>query len=292
MGYQSRPRARTSRGFDRPKRVKSKTSSKKSRLIGTYPEEQNAPSIEEVVSRILNSLRNLGNQKFALAPFYEHFNRWLMNMQTVLTDFESSQTVAVDDQFREERSKIFSYIESALIDKRLKEESREESIRRIPSSKNILSQMEQEHITKAKEITDRKGHTIKPLMDKVDVLQRELDGIRRMRTGFLRGISNKAKALKEEEATIRLTSAKKELEEAVRSYATEEMSFREEYEHRKQEILKQIANDQKEIERLDSALQVDGSAEARRISCENLADAIKALLKRIEPASENAGSPL
>ena len=292
MGYQPRPKARTFRGFDKPKRARSKTRSKKSKLIESYPKEQNAPTLKEAVSRTLNSLHNLGNQKFALTPFYEHFDRWLMNLQTVLTDFENNQTVAVDSQFREECSKIFSYIESSLMDSRLKEISREEAIRRIPSSKNILSQMEQERIAKIKDIADRKEHTIKPLMDKVDALQHELDGIRHMRTGFFIGISKEAKARKEEEATLKLTLAKKEIEEAVISFTTEETNLQEEYEHRKQKILEQIANDQREVERLETDSQIDGSAEARRISCENLADTIKALLKRMQPVPENTGSPL
>ena len=148
MGYQPRPRARSTRGFKRPKRIRSKTRSKKPRLIETYSEEQNVPSLEDVVSCTLNSLRILGNQMFALAPFYEHFDRWLMNLQTVLTDFESSQAVAVDDQFKEERSQVFSSIESTLRDKWLKEVSRAEAIRSLVNSKSVLSQTEQKHIAK------------------------------------------------------------------------------------------------------------------------------------------------
>lgn len=102
MGFQ--PRSKTPRGFSRPKRAKSKTRSKKPRLIETYSEKRSVPSQEEVVSRTLNSLRSLGDQIFASAPFSEHFDRWLMNLQTVLTDLESSQVVTLDDQFREERS--------------------------------------------------------------------------------------------------------------------------------------------------------------------------------------------
>lgn len=94
---------------------------------------------------------------------------------------------------------------------------------------------------------------------------------------------------KEEEATLRLTSAKKELEKALESFASEDLSLQEEYEHRKLRILEQITNDQRKIERLESASQNDDSAEVRRKACENLADAVNALLKRIEPVSDSAG---
>jgi len=291
MGYQPKPRGRTYRGFKEPKRGRSKTVSKKSRLIDKYPEEQNAQTIEEVVSRTLNSLSNLGSQKFALAPFYEHFDRWLTNLQTVLTDFESSQIVTVDDQFREECSKIFSYIKSALIDKRLVEISQEEAIQRIPNSKNLLSKIEQEHVKRTKEIMDRKEEAIKPLKAKVDKLQWELNEVSHMRTGFLRGISKTVKAQKEEEATLKLASAKKELEEASRSFTFEEIGLREGYEHKKQEILEQITKDQKEVERLEANLLIDDSIEVRRITCENLTNTVKTLLKRIKPDANDVVLP-
>jgi hypothetical protein len=289
MGFQ--PRSKAPRGFNRPKRAKSKTRSKKSRLIETYSEKRSVPSQEEVVSRTLNSLRSLGDQIFASAPFSEHFDRWLMNLQTVLTDLESSQAVTLDDQFREERSRIFSNIESDLRDRRLKEASRAEAVRSLLKSKNMLLEAEQEHIAAINEFKDRKEHTIKPFMDKVEVLQEELDDILHTRVGFLKGILRKTKAQSEEEVTLRLASAKKELEESERSFAAEEVSLGRDYERRKLEILNKIVNNKREIERLETASQIDDSAEVRRDACENLADAVNALLKRTGQVSEDAGSP-
>ena len=284
MGYQSHQRTGTSKGFEKPRRIRSKNKTEKPRLNETYSREQTVQSLNEVVSRTLNSLHNLGTQKFALASFHEYFERWLMNLHTVLTDFESSQAVAVDEKFRQERSQIFSNIELALTDKGLKESSESEIFQRLLNSKNMLSQIEQEHTSEIKEITEKREHATKPLMDKIDAIEQELHSIQNMKTGFFRGISKKTKAQKEEDATLRLIAAKKELEEIERSFATTEMSHREEYERRRQEIFEQITRDQKEIERFDS--QIDSSAEVRRIACENLADVVKALLKRIETVSE------
>jgi hypothetical protein len=288
MGFQ--PRSKAPRGFNRPKRAKSKTRSKKLRLIETYSEKRSIPSREEAVSRTLNSLLILGEQIFASAPFSEHFNRWLMNLQTILTDLESSQMVTLDDQFREERSRIFSNIESDLRDKRLKEASRVEAVRSLLKSKNMFLETEQEHIAAINEFKDRKEHAIKPFMDKVEVLQEELDGILHMRVGFLKGILRKTKAQSEKEVTLRLASAK-ELEELERSFAAEEVSLGGDYERRKLEILGKIVNNKREIERLETASQIDDSAEVRRDACENLADAVNALLKRTGQVSEDAGSP-
>ena len=282
MGYQPRPRAGKLRGFERSKRVKSKTKLKRQRRINTYLEEQKVPSLEEVVSQTLNSLHNLGNQTFAVPPFHEHFDHWLMSLQTVLTDFERSQAVTVDAKFKEESSLLLSNIKSALIDKQLVEASRAEAILSLLSLKNTLLQKEQEHSAKMKETSYREEPAIKALMEKVEALQKELDSIRHMRTGFLRGISKKTKAQKEEEATLRL-------QQAERSLAAEEVSLRENDDARKNEILEQIATCQRDIERLEAASQVDDSAEVRRTACKNLADAVNDLLKRMGPVSENAG---
>jgi len=290
MGYQQRPRASKPRGFERPRKVRSKTKSKKTRRMETHSGERNVPSPNEVVNRTLNSLHKLGNQVFALAPFYEHFDRWLMNLQTVLNDLETSQAVTIDDQFREERSQILSEIQSALKDNRFKEASPAEALRTLQNSKNTLSQTEQEHDTNLKEITHTKEQTIKPLMDKIEAAQGDLDRIQQIRAGFFRSVSKRTKAQKVEEAKQRLNSAKKELEEAEKSFATETANLQEEYERRKSEILEQIARNQREIERIETATQTDNSAETRRIACEKLADAVNALLKRTEHVQDKAES--
>lgn len=280
MSYQPRTRTGTPRAFKRSKRVRSKTKSERSQLVGTYSQDKNATSLDVLVGRTINGLATLGDQTFGLPPFHEYFGDWLMNLRAVLTDFESSQVVTLDDQFRDECSRLLLEVESALSDMRLTEASRAEAARRLLNSKGMLSQIEQKHVAEMKELTDRKRSTTKPLADRVETLQEELDEITHMRTGFLRGISEKTKAQKEIEVTLRLTSANKELKEVERSFVNEESRLREEYEHRKLEILEQIENDQREIEKLESASQVDGSAELRRSACETLANAVNSLLKR------------
>jgi predicted DNA-binding ribbon-helix-helix protein len=174
-----------------------------------------------------------------------------------------------------------------LINTRLEEASRTETFQGFYVLRNKHAQIEQEQITKMKEITDRKEHTVKALVDRVEAIQKELDNISCIRTGFFRGISKKTKSQKEEEANLRLVSAKKELEESMKSLAVDEITLREEYEHRKSEVLEQTACDLKEIERLETASQIDNSAEVRQITCEKLTDAIVSLKNRVEPIPKN-----
>lgn len=262
-----------------PKREKAKVKAKgdKRRHIGRYVSGENSVlTSEEVAERTLNRLRSLGNQVFALFPFSEHFGRWLIDLRVVLSEFESSPAARVDDQFVKERSRILSNVELELEERRCKEVSGEEAFRSLSDNRILLEQIEEEHIARAKETEDRKDSEIKRLSSNIDGLKAELDRIVRMKTGIFRAMSKKAKAQKEVEAARRLESAQGELASAVQHFTAEQEKLRDEYERRKQPVIEQMQNQQKEIENQD----IDGSLEVRRVACEALINAVSELLAR------------
>ena len=256
-----------------------KQKSKTHRVVGSFAGEHSLQSRMEIVGRTLSGLENLGDQSFAIAPFHQHFDFWLKSLQTVLDDFEASKVVEMDDQFTEERMRVFSVVEAALMELRTKEVSREEIIRGLNWSRNILFQAEQEHLVKLKEFSVRRDQNIKSLTGVVDIRQGELDDVVQSKSGFLEGIT-KTKAKKEEDARSRLTVAKEEFEKAASNFAAEEEHLQNEYKNERQEILKKIADDKKEIERLEVEAQTDNSKEVRSIACNNLAESVNALIKR------------
>jgi len=91
----------------------------------------------------------------------------------------------------------------------------------------------------------------------------------------------KAKAQKEAEANQRLNSAQIDLKLAVLNFTAEQEGLRDEYERKKQMVIGQIRESQKEIENQES----DRSLEDRRAACESLANAVNALLQRKESKS-------
>ncbi len=292
MGYQPR----TPRDFGRrPRKVAPKTKSGKRRPSSGYRlEEEHVLTPREVVDRTLNSLTRLGSQRFAVAPFYEHFDRWLLSLRTVLSELESNPAITVDDQFAKECSQVLSDIELTLKERRVNEASREEAIRRSNQSlldaRSFLAQTEREYATKAKELAGRKERAVKPVATRVGRLGKELNRIVKMRAGFLRGISKKIKAQKEAEAGQRLDSTKTELTKIERSFATEQEELRDEYKRREQHILEQIAKHQKEIEEFEAGSQIDDALDARRPACNALINAVNTLLQRIQPTSETTGA--
>ena len=290
MGYQ--PRARAPREFGkRSEKARPKTKAEKRRASGIYSVgEEHIPSRDEVFNRTLNGLHHLGTQRFAVPPFHEHFDRWLLSLRTILSEFESSESVTLDDQFREQYGQVLSDIELDLKQRRLREASREEAIRKVSQSiieaRSALAQAEREYAAKTKEFAGQRERAVKPVAGRAGKIREELKRIIGMRAGFLRGISKRAKAQKEAEATERLDSAKRELEKIERTFATEQQKLRQEHSKRKRLLLEQIADHQKEIESLDTSSRIDDSVDARRAACDALIDAVKALAQRNEQTSE------
>jgi uncharacterized damage-inducible protein DinB len=290
MGFQ--PRARTPRDFGRrPGKNKHQTKPGKHRTGSEYRfEEEHVATPAEVASRTLNSLSRLGDQRFAVAPFYDHYDRWLLNLRNVISDFENSSTITVDDRFKEERSRTLSNIELTLKSGRAKETSNDDSARKLNRSlldaKSLLAKTDREHAARKNEIASKRENAVKPVVTNLGRLRAELNRIVHMRAGFLRGISKKAKADKASEAAQKLDSTKKELAKIEQSFAHEEEELNSEYEQRRQQILERIKKHQGEIADIDAGMQTDDSLDARRATCDELVNSVNSLLQRTQSSSE------
>jgi hypothetical protein len=290
MGFQ--PRARTPRDFGRrPGRSKPQIKPGKRGTGGGYRlEEEHTVTATEIADRTLNSLSRLGNQRFAVAPFHEHYDRWLLSVRNVLSEFEASPAVTVDDHFKDECSRALADIELALKDRQAREVSNDEAIRRVNRSildaKSLLAQTEREYAVKMNEVAAKREHAIKPVATNLQRIRQELNRVVRMRAGFLRGISKKAKAQKTSEATQKLDHTKRELATIEQSFAIEQKKLRDEHQRRKRQILQQIANYQKEIENLEGGIQIDDALDTRRAACDALINAVNAFSHRAQSTSE------
>lgn len=276
MGYQPRTRIprtyrrRQEKGKDKPIRRKRQSS-------GNYLfEEKHIPTSEEVADRTLNRLRNLGDQRFALPPFSQHFNRWLMNLRNVLSECESTPTITVDDQFLKEKTQILVNIELDFEERRRKEASLKEIIGSLSEARTILKQIEGEYVTRAQEVNGRQESEIGHLSSEITAFKEELGLLAQRKTRILDFISKKARAQKETETTQKLNSAQKKLTVAIQHFKADQEKLQDEYERRKQPITEQIRTQQKEIE----AQEIDESLETRCAACEALINALKTLLKR------------
>jgi hypothetical protein len=279
MGYRTQTSSPKSagRGHQTSRHEKKKTRGKKHHSSGKYLlEEEHVPTSEEAVEKTLSRLHSLGNQTFAVFPFSVYFDDWLVNLKDVLIAFESSPSVSVDEPFVKERSQILADVERELEEVRRNEASLRDAIKSLSDNRILLERIEEEYATRARAIEERKNSEIARLHSNIDGFRGELDDLARVKAGLFRAVSKKAKAQKEAEATQRLNDAQSELELTVQNSTAEQESLRSEYEKRKQLVIEQIGNLQKEVE----GAEVDGSLEARRAACEALVNAVHAFLQR------------
>jgi hypothetical protein len=279
----------TPRDFDRPKKARVKQKSKTRNTAASRRGEGDTKPKNEVVALTLAGFETLGAQTFAMAPFHQHFDRWLKSLQIVLDDFETSPVIEVDDRFRGERTGLFSTVETALKAEQAKETSREATIMGLHGSKDLLFHMDQEHAEKLREQAARRDAKLKILTGSVETRRAELDEVFESKAGFFEGIT-KSKAKMEQGTRVKLAVAERELENAKASFAAELTGLQVEQEHRRQAVLEKVAAERGEIDILETEAEVDGSVDVRRVACEELSEAVNALIKRLEATTpENTG---
>lgn len=272
---QTGPRRSAGQKFQKSEHEKAKAKAQKHKVGGRYVEETPVPSPAEAVDKVLSSLSRLGTQVFALSPFSQYFDDWLVALRNVLSEFESNPAINADDQFVKERTQILLDVERELAEKRLKESALEESANALSEENHRLADMDAENAAKNKEIAEKRNADIKRLTQSVHDLEGELERTGQMKTSFF-GFTKKAKAKKQAEISQKLNAAKGELELAVQNFAAEQEKIHDEYEKRKQAAIERVQSLEKEI----AQLETDNSLQTRQTTCNDLAKAVQGLVQR------------
>jgi DNA repair exonuclease SbcCD ATPase subunit len=255
---------------------KAKRKGQKHRSGGKYLlEEGEAPTFEEVVEKTLGRLHSLGGQIFAFSPFSQYFDDWLLSLKSVLSEFELSPAVNVDEVFVKERSQIVSNVELKLAERQREEAVLEKTVRKLADQNHLLVQIDTEYARATQKLASQRNGEIKSLTRRAHELEEELDQISRMKTG-ISPFARRAKSHKKAEVTQKLDSTKSELKSVVKAFSVEQEKLHDEYERQKQAVIEQVRTLEKEIEGLDT----DGSVEDRRVTCEALVNVVNALVQR------------
>ncbi len=256
-------------------KTKANAKAQKTRSSDRYLQAENHETSAVVVERTIGDLRNLGNQKFALSPFSQYFDDWLVNLREVLAGFESNPAISVDDQFVNERSQALADIQRGFAEARLREAKLEKAAKDLAENNHLLVEVDAEYAARNRELREKRDREVDRLTKNVHELEEELERIGQMKTSFF-GFTKKAKQKKVAEATQKLNAAKKELELAIQNFAIEQETFHDDYMKKKQDIMAQVRNLEKEIE----SIETDTSSEVRQRTCETLINYINALLQR------------
>jgi hypothetical protein len=283
MSY--RPQTRSSRNFRHgyQKSLHEKTKAKRAKHQSRnklLQEENKTATLEEIVEKTITSLRQLGSQVFAVSPFSNYFNDWLVNLKEVVSEFESSRAVSVDEQFTQEGLEIFSRVKLKLEERRREEANLEKESRRRSEANHLLLQIDEEYAAKTREIGPKRNTEIQRLTRNVHNLEEELGRVGRMKTSIFGPFSKKAKAQKEADIGQKLSLAKNELSATVEKFKVEQEKLHDDYEKKKQIIIVEVRNLEEKIE----SLEKDNSLEARRETGEALVKAVNGLLQRKKTA--------
>src|SRR5512136_3067166 len=128
MGYYSSNRgSRKGSGqkFQKSQHEKAKARVHKHRAKGTYAEEEQSPPAEAQAEKTQNNLKHLGEQKFAVSPFRQYFDDWLLNTKQTLSEFESNPEIAVDEGFAKQREQTLTKVERELAELKQEEKALE-----------------------------------------------------------------------------------------------------------------------------------------------------------------------
>jgi hypothetical protein len=286
MGYRSQgsPRKSSGQKFQKSQHEKAKTKAHKHQSRSrNLQEEPQIATLQEIAEKTLNRLKRLGEQKFAVTPFSAYFDDWLVNLKEVLSEFESSPALSVDEGFVSERGRLIAKAERELAETKQTEAVLYGAAKELADNNHLLVQLDAEYAAKTREIGPSRNAEIQSLTLSVRSLEGELDRVKAMKTSFL-GFTKKAKAQKEAEALRKLESAKTELETALQKFKVEQEKLHDEYEQKKQNTIERVQRLEKEVERIDN----DSSLIIRSQACEALIDAVNALLERQPVSSAEA----
>lgn len=276
-----RPRARSPkraiRQYKRSLHEKNKVRKRFHSRIGRPIKEERPTATEREVSELaLKRLHVLGSQRFGSSPFSLHFDRWLANVEAVLTEFQLHPSIRVDDQFVAECQQALANIKLQLEERRRKEAELEQEIIKMSDFKSRLKQINIEYTAKLSTIRSRKNTEIKCLNRAIDELKRQQEKVIQMKTGFFRGISDKERERKEMAIAAELDSKLTKVELVLLEYSAKRKQLRSEYDINMEPELKQLKDYQKKTREIET----DGSLEERWFACEAIIDAVNSFLQR------------
>jgi len=284
MSYksQSSPRRNPTRQVSKSEREKKAKEKKQRAAAGKYLEEETQVSAKDIVDKTLGSLTRLGSQIFALSPFSQYFDPWLVNLRQITLEFESNSAIKVDEQFVKERTQIFLDVEGALAEKRIQESSLDGEAKELADNNHLLVETDKEYAEKTRQLSFKRNADVQRLSTEIREFEDDVASQEQIKFSFYK-FNAKRKAAENLAKTRQALKAKKaELEVTLSSFTADQEKLHDDYEKKKQEITDKIESLHKALEKLET----DVSVEQRQAACNALACAINALLQRIPPAAE------
>ncbi len=277
MSFRSQASRRGSSKHNSKSTREKKSKEKKQRQTAKYLQEETPEtSKEEVAQKTQNCLGKLGSQIFALSPFSQYFDDWLLNLRQVISEFETSPTIKVDDEFVKIRTQVFLDLEGALAQNRLDESNLTSEAKALSDNNHKILEVDRQYAEQTRELSTKRNTEIQRLSNRIRELEDDVVAQQGLKFGFFQFGEKKRATERLAQTQQSLTTAKNELEVTVQSFSAEQEKLHDTYETCKQELNEESDRLRKELEKLET----DTSTTARLTACTALSEAIGSLLKR------------
>lgn len=278
--------------FRRPATKKQSSKEKRGeRQTSTFYEEPTPIDPSQVSSKTANALEHLGNQRFALPPFSEHFQRWMMDVRSVLTEFESELPDAADQSYYASVEKILSSTQNGLdkhvdAEKGISEETSKLQ-QELTACEIEISKLQREYKAGAHDVRRGYERSAEKLRGDIDSLDKKRSKLLRKGPNLLekilrrpeKGLEASASALQVKR--IALGNKKETLQRDLEDLRTTHISNSKQMTERSEALRAKLAEFKRNT--LDDALEV--RKQASQELCQVMAEAVKRLSGQQPPPS-------
>ena len=234
--------------------------------------ESTPVDLNQIRSITVNSLEHLGNQRFALPPYSEHFQRWFKDVTTVMTDFETKLPSPIDDLLKAMIEKTLSDLGISLKERAAAETDvtgkLSDTQREIAAHEAERSKLDSDYKTRTHQTRRRYEQSFEKLRREIETLERERLRNLHARPRFFQKIFHRSEANLEAKSDS-LRSKKAALVNGREALARELEAMRTENESKRAEITEQLDLLRAKLEESRES-KLDDAVEARKAACEEL----------------------
>jgi hypothetical protein len=285
MSYSSRFGSRRNTGFKVQKSAnQKKASSKRGRVGAKYLNDESVGhTLQDIIGKTIGSVERLGNQVFALSPFSQYYEDWLINLHQVVSEFEAFPGVVIDEVFVKECEQVFLDIESLLADHQMQEDAVSEFEKSLYTLNQELRVVEMTYAESSRVLNNKRNIDTQRLTNEVKALEEDVANQENLKFGTFQFGAKKAAAKQLEQTQSILVTAKKQLETISQNFTLEHDKLHVSYVAKKQELSTKSEILHKKIEQTE----IDPSIESRRKTCTHLNNIINELIKRLPTTDTN-----
>jgi hypothetical protein len=246
-----------------------------SKSVKEKPAEPTLQNNNPIVEKTLTSIERLGNQTFAISPFSQYYEDWLINLRQTVKVFETGSNVKIDKNFTEKCEQTLLDIQTTLTKLRTQESALAENEKNLLKVKQDIKDLEADYTKKKHELNNKHNTNTEQLTAQIKTFENDMETQRKTKISFFQFSAKKAAAQKLEQTKQSLKETRTQLETTSQNFTVEQNNLQDNYTTKKQELSTKSDTLQKETEQLE----IDTSRKARKETCTHLNNIINEQIK-------------